>query len=375
MIAPACIAACILLPLILAAATPFLPHSRLIGPAVALLNFALAGSLPWLGDGDWLAVHVAILTGFAWLMASGAAALEGPEQPGAPVAALVGCANLALLGGNPVLTVLAAGAGAFAAIQALRPTAPGQLRTAAASASGLAVFGTALLSNGPPTASLGSVFVLLGLGCVCLLAPMWAMLHGVALPRGLAMLAGPFGGVWVATAMRLDSLTPGISLAAGIALVLDLGRLPVAQAVCRAALRRDRRVPGHRGRSVCGAGAAPTGLLHLTLGCLALTAALTSGWPAVLGLAALAGVPPLGVFASFFDLLTGTASRSIPLALSFAAAMLVFLLAALRHLPRTLPTTPAAQLGWLGLALALGGGWLLPPGIAAWLQGIAAAAR
>ena len=371
--------ACVLLPLAYAAVSRFLPRSRVTEPAVALVNLALAGSLPWLGGsfGDWLlpdpvAAHVMVLTGFAWLISCGATALDGQDEPGASAAALVGCVNLALLGGSPVLTVLAAGGGAFAAIHALRPAAP--LRIAATSASALAVLGAALLSNGPPATSLGSVLVLLGLGCVCLLAPIWAMLHSVALPRGLAMLAGPFGGVWLVEALRLDRLAPSMLVLVGIGLVLFaafcLWRKP-------APVLPSAATVAFLGTAVAaaGAGAAPAGLLHLTLGCLALTAALTSGWPAVLGSASLAGIPPLGVFPSGFDLLTEAASRSVPLALLLAAVTIVYLLAALRHLPWGPPSNPTARLGWLGLALALAGGWVLPPGIAVWLQGIAAAAR
>jgi hypothetical protein len=122
------------------------------------------------------------------------------------------------------------------------------------------------------------------------------------------------------------------------------------------------------GFGVGGAAATGAGLLHLSLGCIALTAAATGSR---LGLASLAGIPPLGIFASGFALITDVMARSGWAAASLGLGLFAVAVLALRDLPA--PAEP--RLGWVGVALALAGAWAMPPFLTAWIQGIAATAR
>ena len=91
-------------------------------------------------------------------------------------------------------------------------------------------------------------------------------------------------------------------------------------------------------------------------------------------MASLAVLPPLGLFASGFALLTAAFARA-PLVAALLACLLALLAVAVsRSLPPPVPTGPSARVGWAGLVLSLVGGWAMPSGIAAWLHGIAAAA-
>jgi hydrogenase-4 component F len=121
-----------------------------------------------------------------------------------------------------------------------------------------------------------------------------------------------------------------------------------------------------------GAVATAAGLLHLTLGCLALTAAASGSWPAMLGVAGLVGLPPFGVFATGFALVGQSAEHGLALAALFAVAWFAVAALALRGWRPPESGNPA---GWLGVALMLWLGLLMPHGVAGWLQGIAAAAR
>ena len=395
---------CIVLPLALAALVPWVRGVRALSLGCAVLYLALAVSMPWTGSslGGWLlpdplVVHVMVLTGFAWLMANG---LEASQ---APLALLVGLVSLALLSDGAGLTAIAAGGAGIAAVFCLRLAAPGPLLAAAATGAGLAVFGTVLLYVGTAPAigpgwsalrwsalsdlgagangmalSAGYGLMMLGLGVSCGLTPIWAMWSGAILPRGLAMLAGPLGGVWLVVALRLRGVLDGSGHAiapGGLLLTVGLAGLGTALlclrerggtvAACLIAVFGAVLV----GFGTGGAAATDAALLHLTLGCLALTAAATGSR---IGLAALAGLPPLGVFASGFALVMDAAGWSAVLATILGCSLFGVAALALRRLP---PTGQDARLGWIGVGLALVGAWAMPPAIAAWLQGIAAAAR
>ncbi len=396
-------ALCIALPLALAALLPWSPSSRRLPLGFALLDLALAASLPWTGSGlgGWLlpeplVVLVLVLAGSAWCMAS---ALAPPDRA---TTLLVGLLNLALLSDGAGLTVAALGGAGVAAVVALRQPAPGPLLSAAAAGMGLAVFGTVLLYVGAVPAlgrgwvalswsalpeagrangmalSTGFVLILLGSAVSCLLVPVSAALGVAAMPRGLASLSGPLAGAWLVVALRLRGVLDGAVHAVapgGLLLAAGLAGLAVALLCLRS---QEASLPAAWlavvasvlvGFGIGGVAATGAGLLHLTLGCLALTAAAAGSR---LGLAALAGLPPLGVFASGFALVTAVAGRDAPVAGLLALALFGVAALALRRLP---PAAAGSRLGWVGVGLTLVGAWAMPPAVAAWLQGIAAAAR
>ena len=394
------IVACIAIPLLLALAGRWLPPYRATAPVCAGLTLACCLSLPWTGAplGLWLVpdplgVHVAVLACFAWLAA---ALLEDAVVP--VLAGVAGCLNLALLSGSPELTVLAAGAAAIIAIVA-QPGGASLPMTAAAL--GLAIFGVALLhpagaavnwatlaemaqqSRGA-SLGVGVVLTLLGLGCTCLLQPLRAVWSGAVLPRQTVILAGPLGGVWLVVALRLRGVLDGNghAIAPG-GLLVGAGLVLIAVAVLGIRAGRDRVASGATlgvmGAAVFAFGLGDTsgtaaGLLGLTLGCLALVTAGAGGWVGTIGLAALAGVPPLGGFAAAYGVFGSALARSIPLAVMFGALDLALITAALRQLPAPQPGR-TAPIGWAGLVLTIGASWALPPGVVAWVLGIAASAR
>jgi hypothetical protein len=397
-------AACILLPLLLAAAYRWLPPSRWLVPAVAALTAVLAASLPWTGDSfagwlltDPLAVHVTILCAFAWLIASTVTAMDTSDVAQDMAAAVVGCINLALLSNGAGLTLAAAGAAAIAACHMLRGGVLASLVTTVACGLGVAGLGLAILGSGTGWPSLGwstlpiagsrtdglalgvaFVALLVGLGSACTALPVWAALRRTAL-----MLSGPLAGVWLVMVLRLRGLLDGSSQAmapGGPMVALGLAGLVVAALCLRGP---DRLLPAAivamlsaslLGIGMGGAAATQAGLLHFTLGCLALTAAATGSWPATLGTASLAALPPLGLFASGFALLTAAFARTPLLAVALGMLLAIVAVAGLRLLAPPGPDGPAARIGWIGLALSLLGGWAMPAGTTAWLQGIAAAA-
>ena len=394
-------ALCILLPLLLAAALPWLPAPRWVSLACAGLDLLLVASLPWTGTtlGGWLlpdplSVHVMVLTGFAWVMAGATAALPPP------LVVLVALLNLALLSGGAGLTTVAAGGAGVCAVLSLRNPAPAL--GLAVLGTGMAVFGTVLLylaaapALGPGWAALqwsalpqgaaaangmalgaGFALMLLGLGLPCLVLPLSAASGGGALPQPIATLAGPLGATWLVVVLRLRGVLNGNGHAIPPGAVLLVAGF-VGLAFAWFSLRRGGGVAAAClamfasvlvGFGVGGAAATGAGLLHLTLGCLALTAAATGSR---LGLAALAGVPPLGVFASGFALVADTAGRSMAASCVLVVGLFGVAAAALRA-----PEAPGStsRLAWVGIGLALVGAWAMPPPLAAWMQGIAAAAR
>jgi hydrogenase-4 component F len=104
------------------------------------------------------------------------------------------------------------------------------------------------------------------------------------------------------------------------------------------------------------------------------------GWGLVLGVVAIAGLPPLGIFVSEFLVVTSTFARSPWLAIVLVLGILIGLAALFLRLntiafgePRG-PTgeTKASYLPMFAhLALALIAGIYLPPAIVAWFQSVA----
>ncbi|MCW5752827.1 MAG: hydrogenase 4 subunit F, partial [Alphaproteobacteria bacterium] len=105
------------------------------------------------------------------------------------------------------------------------------------------------------------------------------------------------------------------------------------------------------------------------------------GWGLVLGVVAIAGLPPLGIFMSEFLLVTTTFSRAPLLALLLAAGLLLALGALLWRLGGLAFGPPAPGLAPLGasclpmyahLGLVAMAGLYLPPPLVRWFQSVAA---
>ncbi|MCW5729111.1 MAG: hydrogenase 4 subunit F [Alphaproteobacteria bacterium] len=105
------------------------------------------------------------------------------------------------------------------------------------------------------------------------------------------------------------------------------------------------------------------------------------GWGLVLGVVAIAGLPPLGIFMSEFLLVTSTFSRAPLLALLLAAGLLLALGALLWRLGGLAFGPPAPGLAPLGasclpmyahLGLVAMAGLYLPPPLVRWFQSVAA---
>jgi hydrogenase-4 component F len=394
------IAVCIAIPLLLALTARWLRQYPFVPPVCAGLTLAACLSLPWTGA-DWgvglvpdpLGIHLAVLASFAWLAAS---LLDRGSV--VVLATMAFCLSLALLTGSPELTVLAGGAAALTAILA-QPA--GSALPMAVAGLGLALFGLALLHGATgagldwttlaeaartasgPALGAGVVLALLGLGCTCLLLPIRAAVFGAAMPKGVAILAGPLACVWLAVALRLRGVLDGNGHAIAPAVFLvTAGLVLMLLAVLCIRMGPDRLLPAALsafvgaalfGFGLGGAAGTAAGLLELTLGCLALATAEAGGWVGTAGLAALIGVPPLGLFASAYGLFGSALARSLPLAVAFGVLDLALVTISLRHLvPQPGKVAP---IGWVSLVVTLAASWALPPGAVAWLLGIAAAAR
>jgi len=105
------------------------------------------------------------------------------------------------------------------------------------------------------------------------------------------------------------------------------------------------------------------------------------GWALVAGVAAIAGLPPFGVFMSEFLIVTSTFARAPLLALPLALGLLVALgalflrltgLAFGRPTGRQQPATASAVPLYVHLALVLAAGLWLPPPVVAWFRNVAA---
>jgi hydrogenase-4 component F len=104
------------------------------------------------------------------------------------------------------------------------------------------------------------------------------------------------------------------------------------------------------------------------------------GWGLVVGVIAIAGVPPLGIFMSEFLIVSSTFAREPLLALGLVFGLLVAfgaLILRLQGLVFGEPTgsTAPAQASYLPifahLALVLGAGFYLPPLLVTWFQHVA----
>jgi hydrogenase-4 component F len=104
------------------------------------------------------------------------------------------------------------------------------------------------------------------------------------------------------------------------------------------------------------------------------------GWGLVLGVVAIAGLPPLGIFTSEFLLVSSTFAREPWLALILVAGILIALGALFMHLNTIAFGAPRGATGkaeasylpmFAHLALVLAAGLYLPPALVAWFQHVA----
>jgi hydrogenase-4 component F len=362
---------------------------------------------------------------------------------------LLGSLSLALLSDNAALTWVALEAATLALVLATALTgevdalrASWRVLLLAGAGIALASFGTLLLylaavpALGPgwaalrwsvllPAAaqcdgsalSLAFIFLLLGYGTIAALVPLHAWLIE-AQSRGMValtgVLSGSLPGVGLFVILRLrgllndnaHALSPG-----GPIMALGLASLLVGGF----ALWRQQGLTRFLAVSTIGqsglvafsfglGGAAATfaGLLHLTVHTLVKAASFQTvtghGEPAgllathraagltlVVAMAALAGMPPFGLFTSLVLVVEQTVQRLPLLAVPVGIGLVASSWALLVRLPSYCfgsagsdqPPIPLAGLAgaWASLAMALVLGLAMPAGIAAWLQGIAAVAR
>ena len=104
------------------------------------------------------------------------------------------------------------------------------------------------------------------------------------------------------------------------------------------------------------------------------------GWGLVVGVVAIAGLPPLGIFMSEFLVVTSTFARQPLLAIPLVLGLLVAFGALLWRVTGIAFGTPTGSLApvkasylpmFLHLALVLGAGLYLPPALVAWFQHVA----
>jgi hydrogenase-4 component F len=104
------------------------------------------------------------------------------------------------------------------------------------------------------------------------------------------------------------------------------------------------------------------------------------GWGLILGVVAIAGLPPLGIFMSEFLVVSSTFARAPLLALILVAGILLGLAALFLHLNSIAfgePRGPTAKSQasyvpmFTHLALVLAAGIYMPPALVAWFQNVA----
>jgi len=268
----------------------------------------------------------------------------------------------------------------------------------------LALAGIALLpSDGAPVA-LGTVFLLLGYGGLAGLAPLFVWTQAAArAPVLTSAQLGPLAAASLAALLRLRLASPDMDVPAW--LFVSLGVATPLLAALGPRPTRARDAAALAGGAQCGVAAVAfgvgggpavaAGLLHLTLLVLAQAALLLSdevaGRPAALtrtaGLAALAALPPFGLFGS--ACLVGFAVAGVVpwLAVPVGAGLLLNARLLLRCIPAPVgfaqagPSTDAGSAirsllpllpAWLILALVLGLG-LIPAPALPWFAAMAAA--
>ncbi|GGG18448.1 oxidoreductase [Caldovatus sediminis] len=273
----------------------------------------------------------------------------------------------------------------------------------------------------PALLNLAFVFLLLGYGTKVGLAPLHAWLpdaHAEGPTPISAVLSGLLLNVALYALLRFKMLlaaNPG-AIAPG-PLMVTLGLVSLVFAAFMLYRRRDiKRMFAyssieHMGIIVFAFGMAGplgnfAGLLHMTMHSLTKSAifftvghiaqvkgtqriaeirGLTEshpvlGWSLVAGVAAIAGLPPFGVFMSEFLVVSSTFARAPLLALILVFGLLIGFGALLLRVTGLAFGTPEGRTGpvrasslpiFAHLALVLGAGLYLPPGVVAWFQNVA----
>jgi hydrogenase-4 component F len=412
--------------------------------------FLAACALPWqMQDGrllliDPLSAHIALLTAFIGMTSRW---FSDDDTRFAPVLFLLLLAALllAVLAGNLALTWFAMEAGTIAGAAALAMRRTESAVAAAwrffvlqAVGLSLALFGTILVFRAMqpvlgaglaslswsavadaaprargPLLTLAFVFLLSGYGTSAALVPLhtWlAKAEAEADAPTAALLGAAMPGVALALILRARALTvanPG-SLAPG-PLLIAFGLASLLLGAFSLWRQHDARssLPfatiGQSGVAafafgIGGPAANLAGMLHLTLLALAKSAALRcvrSAFPPsragtlalAAGLAALAGVPPFGLFISLFLVASETARHLpwllLPLGLGLAvgaSALVARLIAVIAGSPAPGAGTPTPLVAalvpvWLALAVVMLLGLAMPGGVVAWLGRVAEAIR
>jgi hydrogenase-4 component F len=338
---------------------------------------------------------------------------------------LLGCTNLALLADNTILTWIALEGGALALVLAMAapgPPAAAAWRVLALAGAALVMtaFGTLLLylaatpALGPgwealrwtallPAAarcdgtvlSLAFVLLLLGYGGLAGLIPLqgWLLEAQADAPVALGgLLAGAVPGVALLVILRLRGVLDGDAQAiapGGPILALGLATLLLAAAgLWRGQSERRWLALSSVGQNgavafafgLGGSAGTLAGLLCLTAHTLSKAASFQSGgdrWARGLAMAALAGLPPFGLFSGLILVVDAAVQRSLWLALPFGGAIALGIWALLVRPPPAATTERGAALAgcWACLAGALLFGLAMPGALAAWLQDIAAVAQ
>jgi hydrogenase-4 component F len=274
----------------------------------------------------------------------------------------------------------------------------------------------------PALLNLAFVFLLLGYGTKVGLVPLHAWLpdaHAEGPTPISAVLSGLLLNVALFAVLRFKSIMSAnpAALAPG-PLMVSLGLLSVVFASFMLYRRQDiKRMFAyssieHMGIVTFAFGMGGTlanfaGLLHMTLHSLTKSAiffcvghiaqvkgtqriaeirGLTVshpllGWSLTLGVVAIAGLPPMGIFMTEFLIVTSTFAREPALAVILGLSLLVALGALLLHLNRLVFGEPEGRSDparasflpvGLHLALVLVAGLWLPPALVAWFQHVAA---
>jgi hydrogenase-4 component F len=408
------------------------------------LGFAMACRLPWVTSepGGWLfasptAIHMVLLGSFVGLTAAWFSRAIAP--PGrlrlyhALFQILLGSTDVALLSDNAVLTWAALEIGVLALVVAtLLPGTPDAQRAAwrvlllASSALVLTAFGTFLLylaatpALGPgwdalrwsaltpaasrfdgPVLSLAFVLMLLGYGGVAGLAPLhlWLLDAQGTPPAALGgVLGGALPGVALIVILRLRGILDGNAQAVPpdwLIMALGLAALLISAAgLWRVQDERRWLALSSVGQNgivavafgLGGATATLAGLVHLTAHTLAKAAAFQASgvsgrWTLRIAVAAVAGLPPFGLFSGLVLVMEQAVQRGLALGLALGvgiAASSWALMVRVRSLGTTAGSTEVsldAAGAWACLAAALAMGLTMPAPLADWLRAMAAAAQ
>jgi hydrogenase-4 component F len=358
-----------------------------LGNAVAAMAALRAMPLDAALLTDRLALHMAGLTTLV-------AVLAAPRGRRAMSAVLLAALLLALLADSLLLAWLGLAATLALLVVALRrdgeAAAGRRLAVLGGAGAALALAGELLLAApaDPSLMAAGFALLLLGGGTLAGLVPLHGAMTG--LPDGLP---SAFGGLLAAAALVALRRVLAGHAALGAPL-LGLGLLTLLLAALAARRQADARqalaMAWHGQLGVVafafglgGEAATFAGLLHLTLLLLTRAAlALDAGRAArIAGLAALAGLPPFGLFASSFLIVTATARQApllaVPLllGLGLSAWALAARIAELRPAPSSAAAGPGDVVALLLLATGAGLGLAMPAPAVAWFTGMAQALR